>query len=366
MPIIDNRIQLTDAESLAPAGFPGDWIDDADGTMGVSLDTDTFVEGASSVADRLSATRGGIGWREDADRDWSGNTFYVWWRSDVGGKLGLKSEGGVTMRFTGATVTDWFEVYIDGRDTYGGAFRMSAVNIDLARELAVIGAAQSPSLVGMTNGTPPPTTAIRRVIIMFDVLTSAPGGADNHFVDSMWRLPAGEPGVIVSGNAGGSPEVPWQWSDILAAADNSDPTKAWGVITLQNGVYSINTPIQFGAIDESPLPGNHKFSDQVVVIAWESQIVPDGFYGFTVVGDAVNTQSFVSGVLSGEIGSQGWVVTAASDGPRWFIECTNGDVDIAQWLGCTLIHSSVIDIANNNTDMRNSLLIDGQRLYHAK
>jgi len=366
MPIIDNRILIADAESLAP-GSGGDWIDDADSTMAIALDTDTFIEGVSSAADRLSSSRGGIGWREDADRDWSGNVFYVWWRSDVAGKLGTKAAAGVTMRFTGATVTDWFEVNIDGSDTYGGGFKMSVVDIDKARELAV---EASPSTDGATNGTPPATTAIRRILIVFDVLSSAPGGADNHFVDAMWRLPAGEPGIIVEGNAGSSPEVPYNWLDIVEAGDNSDPAKAWGMISQSDGVIKINAPIQFGSsnglIPVSPDPGNHKFSDLTRIIAWESQLVADGFYGFTIVADNANVQLFQAGQLAGEVGALGWVVTAAEDGPRWFIKATDGTLQEANFFGCLLLHSGVIDIDSKNADMRNCALIDGQRLIHSR
>lgn len=363
MPITDNRTLVADAESLAPVSG-GDWIDDADGTMGIALDTDTFVEGVSSAADRISASRAGIGWREDADRDWSGNVFYIWWRSDVGGKLGTKQNGGVTVRFTGATVTDWFEVYIDGSDTYGGGFRMSVVDIDLARSLAVTGAAQSPHLVGNTNGTPPATTAIRRVIVMWDVLTTAPGGADNHFVDAIWRLPVGTPGIIVDGDNAGSP---YTWQDILDAGDNADPTKAWGVSRQDSGVIFINTPIQFGGQEiPSPLPV-HSFSDTNKIIAWESQLVNDGFYGFTVTGHGLGGQQFLAGVTDGNTGSQGWVVTAEQpDGPRWFIDASDRLTDTVGFYGCSLLHTNIIDIDNPSVEMLNSLLIDGQRLWHSR
>jgi hypothetical protein len=363
--IIDNRIQLTDAEAIAPAGFPGEWVDAAAGTMSLTLDTATFVEGVAAVADRASSSRIGILWQEDADRDWSDNVFYIWFNCVVANKLGTKAAGGLTIRFTGPTVTNWFEVYIDGSDTYGGGYKMAVVDIEEARAAALRGGAE-----GATNGTPPQTSAIRRVGVIFDVLSSAPGSADNCFVDAIWRLPNTEPGVIVAGeNTSGSPNPkPYNWTDVLEAGDNSDPTKAWGVISKENGVFFLNTPVQFGN-NGSPNSGDHDFEDTNVVIAWESQLVNDEFYGFTIVGDGVNTQRFVAGVKSGTgdeaIGSQGWVVLAAADGPRWSITANDADIEDAQFQGCTFIHTNVLRLNSANVEMRSTQLIDGVKLRHS-
>lgn len=362
MPIRDNRIQLTDAEAIAPGGFPGEWVDDGGGTMTGSVDTATFVEGASSIAARISNSRVGLLWQEDADRDWSGSVFYLWFSSGVANKLASKEAGGVTVRFTGATVTDWFEVFIDGNNTYGGGFKMAVVDIDAARALAV-GATGSPAVDGAVGGTPPATTAIRRVGIMFDVTSSAPGGSDNHWVDAFWRLPAGQPGIIVSGeNEAASPFVPWTWDDIVLAGDNADPTKAWGVISSADGVIKLNTPIQFGAAGSPNV--DHDFEDSLRVVAWESQIVPDGFYGLSFVGDGTNSQRFVMGV-NGSAG-QGLTMTAAADGPRWFLDASDANINNVGLYGCSFTHTSVIDVDHISVSLFDSLLIDGQRLHHSR
>ena len=363
MPIRDNRIQLTDAEAVAPGGFPGEWVDDGGGTMTGSLDTATFIEGASSIAARISNTRVGLLWQEDADRDWSGNVFYIWFSSGVANKLGSKEAGGVTVRFTGATVTNWFEVFIDGNDTYGGGFKMAVVDIDAARELAV-NATGSPAVDGAVGGTPPATTAIRRVGIMFDVTSSAPGGADNHWVDAVWRLPLGEPGIIVSGtNIDVSPIRPYNWDDIVFAGLSTDPTKAWGTISKNDGVVKLNTPVQFGNAG-SPDDGDHDFEDLLATVAWESQLVADGFYGLSFVGDGVNTQRFVMG-QNGSAG-QGLAMLAASDGPRWFLDASDANLEDVGLYGCSFTHTTVIDIDNIFVSLFDSLLIDGQRLYHSR
>lgn len=377
MPIRDNRLQLTDAESLAPVTFPGEWVDEVGGSMTLNLDTDTFVEGVASVADQSSNNRIGIGWHEDANRDWSNSVFYIWMNCTVANKLALKRNGGIAVRFStsGFDTGNWFEVYVDGSDTYFGGYKMLVVDIEEARRLAIEGFAQSPHLVGTHEGgspepSPAGTASLRNVTVMFETLSNSPGAVDNCFVDAIWRLPLGQPGVIVSGkNTDVSPNRPWNWADIRAAADNTDPTKAWGVISEADGVFRLNTPIQFGS-DGSPDDGDHDFEDPNVVIAWESQIVLDGFYGFTIVGDSVNSQRFIAGVKTGSgddaVGSQGWIVTAASDGPRWFIDCFDANIDDAQWQGCTLIHSLDFDLDHLNTEMRSCQLIDGQRINHSR
>lgn len=363
MPIRDNRIQLSDAEAVAPGGFPGEWVQH-DGASMISLDTATFIEGAGSIADRISNSRRGFLWQEDAARDWSNSVFYIWFNSGAANKLALKEFGGVTMRFTGPDIDDWFEVYIDGSDTYGGGFKMAVVDIDAARAIGVAGALTSPAVGGNTNNTPPATTAITRVGIIFDITSSAPGGSDNHWVDAVWRLPIGQPGIVVSGeNIDVSPIRPYNWDDIVDAGDNGDPAKAWGSITKNDGVIKLNTPIQFGNAG-SPDDGDHDFEDVLQTVAWESHLVPDGFYGMSFVGDGVNSQRFVMGI-NGSAG-QGLSMLAASDGPRWFLDATDVNIENVGLYGCSLTHTTVIDVDNIFVDMFDSLLIDGQRLHHSR
>lgn len=148
----------------------------------------------------------------------------------------------------------------------------------------------------------------------------------------------------------------------MDAGDNADPTKAWGVISAADGVIKLNTPIQFGAAGSPNV--DHDFEDTLKVVAWESQIVPDGFYGLSFVGDGTNTQRFVMGV-NGSAG-QGLTMTAAADGPRWFLDATDANIDNVGLYGCSFTHTTVIDIDHPFVDVYDSLLIDGQRLWHSR
>lgn len=358
MPITDNRTLLDAANAVT------NWVDESGATMDLSANTDVFVQGTASIGIRTAASQRGILYNAGSAQDWSSNVFYIWWQTTNPANTTTKATGGITVRFTGATVTDWFEVYIAGSDTYSGGWVMSVVDIEEARRLAV----DSPPNGG-TNGTTPETTAIQRVGIVWDIPGMIIGTDDNCYVDAIWRLPIGTPGIIVDGrNTTVSPEIPWTWQDIVDAADVQDATKAWGSITQNDGVIKINTPVQFGV--EGPVPSPepiHEFVDTNKVIAWESQLVINGFYGFKIVGPGFGTQRFEAGVTDGNTGSQGWVVTAEQpDGPRWFVDASSILLDQVGFYGCTFLHSTVIDIDNLAVEMLNTLLVDGQRLWHSR
>ena len=81
----------------------------------------------------------------------SGNTFYYLINSGIVGLIDTKANGGFRIRYTGATVTDWFEVYVAGGDdwppSFAGGWTLFVVDIDEARADAVAN--------GQTNGTVP-------------------------------------------------------------------------------------------------------------------------------------------------------------------------------------------------------------------
>jgi hypothetical protein len=353
MPIRDNRTLLDSADATT------NFIDESGGTMSLSSDT-SRIQGSASVSQQVSAARAGTFYDAGANQNWSGNVFYIWWNLTTANLLATEENLGVTVRFAAGAdpSTNYFEIPIAGSDTYSGGFTMSVVDIDEARALAL---ANSPQYTG---GTPPAASAIQYVGIMWDVVSMIPGTDPNAFLDAIWRLPSGTPGIIVSGeNTAGSPNPkPWTWDDIVDAGDITDTSKAWGTISKSNGVITVNTPIQFGAAG-SPNT-DHDFEDTLAVVTWESQLVRDDFYGVTILGDATNNTRFVMGV-NGSAGL-GMTMLAASDGPRWFLDATDPNVDQVDLLGCSLTHSRVIDIDNPAVKMYDSLLIDGQRLWHSR
>lgn len=340
MAIIDNRTLLTANDTTT--GVVG-----LTGAAQGNQNTETFIEGTASVSLKVSSAVDGLLYDAGSAQDWSNNTFYIWWNVATADKLDTKAGGGVRIRFCGSTISNWFEVYVAGSDTYTGGFRMEVVSIETARSTAVAN--------GWINGTVPPTTAIRYVGIVFDVVSTISGNFDNCFLDAMWILPANTPGIIVEGqNTNG---VDWTWNDIVIAADAGDPTKAWGTVTRRDGVIFINTPIQFGANDAT----THGFSDKNEVIGWENQLVDAGFYNLSIVGGS-STQSFVLGEKVGigdsAVGGQGCVILAPSSGPRWDLKANDANINVCGLYGCTFIHGDNINLDNELTESISCQFID--------
>lgn len=344
MAIVDNRTLLDNADAVT------NW-DSISGAASGTQSIDTFIQGTACVGVKLSATTNGLLFDAGSAQNWSNNHFYFWWNVLTAGLLDTQAGGGVRMRFCGATVTDFFEVYIAGKDTYTGGFIMSVVDIETA--------AASPS---GTGGTPPATSAIRYVGIVFDVPGMLGGNFLNCLVDACWRLPASTPGIRVEGQNSGP--VDWTWGDIVSAADVSDATKAWGTAFRRNGVIFINTPIRFGANDAT----THGFSDTNEVIAWEDHSVASTFYSLEIIGGS-GAQSFSLGTRVGSgdtsIGHSGCVFTAASAGDRFNITASDANIDVCEFLGCTFSHTGTIDISNVNSEIRSTLLSDGSATTHA-
>lgn len=327
--ITDNRTQLSamDAETN---------ITDEAGAALVSGDvnTETFIEGSGSISQKYSASVGGVLYNAGSAQDWSGNTFYIWWNVTTAGKLDSKTNGGVRMRFCGATVTDFFEIYIEGSDTYSGGFKMAVIDIERAYTAAVT---DGDAFTG-TGGTAPATTAIQYVGMYFDMLGMVSGNVDNAYVDAMWRLPAATPGIIVEGRNAGTTD--WTFSDIFDAGDPGDTTKAWGTGFVEtNGSFTFNTPIQLGINDTS----THAFSDTNAIVGWQSQFVDlADFYNITLLGNSGGTTNFELGVVSGSgddrVGTQGGTIFAQDTEARWSLIADDANIDSCNLYGVQMIH----------------------------
>lgn len=355
--IIDNR---------TPRFASGDTPVDLAGAASGSTDTDVFITGASSEGQITSTTRLGLLWDNGTAIDLSDQIFYFWLNCSVVPLLDLQNLAGFTIRFCGATVTDWFEVYVGGSDFWPksvqGGWTMFVVDIEEAK--AIADAPGSP-LRGGVGGTSPATSAIQYV--GFSAITAAvmPKHVDNTWINNIWSVPRGTPAIVVEGNnATVSPEIPYTWDDVILAADFTDPTKAWGTVKSLDGVIFVNSLMQFGN-DGSPTFGAHDFEDANKVLAFEEQeFVPDDVYGIQVVGDGAGTQRFVAGV-NGSAG-QGFTILASPIAPRWSFDAVDADLDLVGLYGCSWSHTSIIDIDHLQVDMYDSLLIDGQRVYHSR
>ena len=100
--ITDNRTLIDNADAVAP-------YDDLAGVADGTLDTDVKVQGAGSIVAIISNTRSGILFDAGSAQNWSNQVFYIWINCGIVGLLDTKANGGFTIRFCGATVTDWFE-----------------------------------------------------------------------------------------------------------------------------------------------------------------------------------------------------------------------------------------------------------------
>lgn len=336
--ITDNRTSLTTNDTTAN-------IVDATGAATGNQNTETYIQGNASTSGKASSATIAMLYDASSAQNWSNNTFYIWWNCTTAGKLNTKSSGGVRMRFCGAVVTDFFEVYIDGSDTYSGGFKMTVIDIERA--------SSNPS---NTGGTPPATSAIRYVGIIYDVTSMISGNVDNCFLDAMWRLPASTPGIIVEGQNGGS--SPWTWQDIVNAADVGDTTKAWGTAFNRDGVIFINTPIRFGANDST----THNFSDSNAKVQWENQLVAlTGFYNLEIIGGS-GSQSFQLGTKTGSgddaTGALGGSIGAAGAGSRWSFDASDSNVDACYLYGVIMDHAESFQIDNSNVEIISSAFID--------
>jgi hypothetical protein len=340
MAITDNRTLLSGFETVDTVTTP----DDLSGSAGGTADTEIFIQGSRSFGYYSGSSRDGLLYDAGTAQNWSGNTFYLWVNCGIAGLLNTKAAGGMTVRFCGATVSDWFEVYVAGSDDYpkavNGGWVMLVVDIDKA--------SASPD---NTNGTAPAASAVRYVGVTTQTPTM-PRMADNTWVDAMWRLPSATPGIQVEGQNTGS--VDWTWDDIVATAEAG----AWGTAKSgTGGSVDINTPIRFGANDAV----THGFSDTNKTILWEDWDVATSFYGLEVVGGS-GVQSFELGIKTGTgddaSGAQGCVVQAASAGQRWYFDCDDANVDAANLYGCSFIHGGDFQLDGATVSAISTLFID--------
>ena len=334
--IVDGRTSLTTNDSGG--------LDNLAGSASGSTDTTTFIEGSGSQSIKISMAVAGLLWDNGTAIDLSGNVFYFWVNCTTAGLLATKAAGGLRVRFCGATVTDFFEVYVEGGDTYSGGFKMIVVDIDEAKTIS-----------DNTGGTPPATSAIRYAGVVGDISANVGGNVDNFYVDAWWRLPANTPGIRVEGLESGTTD--WTWQDILDAADIGDTTKAWGTIErLKNGTISINTPVRFGVDDTD----DHGFDDEGETIGWEDALVPDAFYGIDIIGNSGGTTNFDLGVKTGSgddaTGALGGAIITG--GPRWFLTVNDADVDSANFYGVTLEGAGTILADDPATAMISCTFID--------
>ena len=278
-------------------------------------------------------------------QDYSSNTFWLWVNSGVVGLMLAKASGGFTIRFCGATVTDFFEVYVGGNDdwpsTFEGGWAMFVVDIEEA--------SANPS---NTGGSAPATSAIRYVGLTCN-LSIMPKMADNTWLDAIWRNPTADPAWIVEGRNGGSTD--WDMGDIATELGIGSGL----VIPTNAGSFTLFGPGQFGISDST----THGFTSTNDILLWANEeFVLDGFYKLSALGDSGGTTDVTFGVKTGSgddaTGSQGAVISAAGVGTRWAMDFNDPDLDGINFYGCSFLHGEDFLLDDVAVSVISTLYID--------
>ena len=335
--ITDGRTSLFTAETVTG-------VVDLTGAANGTLDNEIFYQGSNSVGGYCTTTRDGLLYNAGSTQSaWANSHFYILVNCGIVGLLDTKANGGLTIRFCGSTITDWFEFEVGGSDDWPTAFSGGWVQFVVDIE----------ATASNTNGTPPATNACQYVGITYVTASTMPRMADNVWLDEIAYLPDGTAGILVEGRNGGSTD--WTWDDVITQIDT---VKAATCRRADGGGVVLNTSVQFGINDAT----THQFTDTNQIILFDDQeFVASDLYGFTVVGGS-GTQLFRAGSKTGTgddaTGSQGWVIAAASGGQRWFFDADDANIDDVGLYGCTFIHADDFQLDNANAETISCLFND--------
>ena len=338
--ITDNRTKLADAANITD-GVAGSWT----GSTSVVQDTDVYIEGAASIAEQFTNSVRTILWNRGTTIDLTNTHIYIWVNCGVVGLLATKASGGMAIRFCGPTTTNFFEVYVGGSDSWPNAVAGGWVQF----VVDVGAAAASPS---NTGGTPPAASAIQHIGIA-GLTTAMTKVSDNTWVDAIWSLADGVPGIIVEGRNGGT--TPWNSSDIYTQLGQSAGCFRPG----PGGTWVVNTPVQFGINDTT----THSFSDSNAIWLWDNQeFAAADLYGLSALGNSGGTTSVTFGVKTGTgddaTGSQGLTIAANATGVRWFMDFDDPNLDTIGFYGCSFQHGADFQLDDPAVEAISCLYID--------
>jgi hypothetical protein len=341
--ILDSRILIDSSDSTTG------WIDLGGGTP--TSDTEVFIQGvASNGLNSLSNTLDGVVYNAGSAQDWSNNIFYIWINSTIVPFLNLKASGGFRIRFAGAggQDTDYFEVYVGGKDSWPPAINGGWVQFVVDIEEA----AANPS---NTGGTPPATTAIQYVGWAGITDGTMPRMVTNVWIDAIWRLPKGNAGIIIEGQNGGT--TPWTSEDIFTELGTSPGT----FLPSAGGAYKINTPVQFGQTASV----NTVFEDTNKVWLWDDQeYLADDFYSLIMTGSSGGSTEVRIGITGSAVdnrtGAQGFVIAAnqTASAARWNIDADDPNVDLTGLYGSLFIHGQDFQFDSDGVEVIGNTLLD--------
>jgi len=338
--ITDNRTPLFVAQTSGPASET--W--EASGGGGsVIEDVDIYIEGTTSVAEQISSSRRVMLFDNGSTQDLSNGHVYIWVNCGIVGILDTKAAGGMTVRLTGPTSTNFVEWYVGGSDSWPpsiqGGWAMFVVD--------------TASATSNTGGTPPALTAIQKIGISAITNGTMTKSSDNTWVDAGWFLADGTPGIIVEGQNGGATD--WDFADINTQVGTSAGTFVPG----DGGSWVCNTPIQFGINDTS----THGFTDTNQTILWSDQeFAAADLYALTALGNSGGTTNVTMGIKSGTgdaaTGAQGCTFLAAATGVRWSMDFTDADLDAIGLYGCSFAHGSDFALNLGAVEVTSSQYLD--------
>jgi hypothetical protein len=320
--------QVTDNRTNVSTGETATGWEDIGGTA-LSVDTEiSYDTYTGSIGNYVTTTRDGTFYNNAATGLFSsGDHAYLLFNCGVVSLLDSKVNGGVTVRVTGATATDWAEFELFGAEEYPTAFSGGWVQIvvDIDELLA------NPT---NTNGTPPTVGNIQRFGITFITATVMPRMTDNFWVGGFKILGSATPALIVEGRDAGTTD--WNLTSIAAVA----AVKLSAVLLPgPGGSFVCRGPIQYGINDTT----THAFTESNKTLLWDFQeVMLDGFYGLSAVGGVSGTTNVTFGLKTGTgddaTGSQGGSIQAASTAARWDMDFNNANVDGINLYGVQFIH----------------------------
>jgi hypothetical protein len=339
--VTDNRTDIADGTSAT------NWEDIGGTALAVDTDIkyDTF---SGSIGLYATTTRDGIFYNNTTTGLFaSGDVAYILFNCGVVSLLDTKLNGGVTVRVTGATITDWVEFELFGSDeyptTFDGGWAQIVVDID---ELLA-----SPT---NTNGTPPTVANIQRFGITVITSSVMPRMTDNTWAGGFRILGSATPAIIVEGRDGGAAD--WNLASIAAVA----AIQLSAVIKPgPGGSFVCRGPIQVGINDTS----THAFLELNKTLLFETQeVMVDGFYGLSALGNSGGTTNVTFGVKTGTgddaSGAQGGSIQAESTAARWFLDFDDPDVDGVNFYGVQCIHGGTFQLDDAAVSFISTAYID--------
>jgi hypothetical protein len=341
--------QVTDNRTLVSDGDTATGWEDIGGT---AHDVDTEIAYGSyggSIGLYVTTTRDAVMYNNGTTGLFSsGDHAYLLVNCGIVGLLDSQINGGLTVRVTGATITDWAEFELYGSDVWPTAFDGGWIQIvvDIDELLA------NPT---NTNGTPPTVGNIQRFGVTAITAATMPRMADNFWVGGFYILGANTPGIIVEGRASAG-VTDWDFESIAADTGIFDSAM---LKPGPGGSYVCRTPIQFGINDTSV----HGFTESNTTLLWDTQsVMLDGFYGLSALGNSGGTTRVVFGQKSGtgnaSIGQQGGAIQSESGSARWNLDFDDPDLDTIHFYGMTLIGGGTFQLDDPAVEVVSTLYLD--------